>query len=112
MSSDKPANRPEQVRDAFATLQATLYDTCTPGDGHCAYVLGRVHDELAGLDASMRAYPKGPGHFKAPVAWMATLRRTLNSDTSTANLEKHRTELIGTRDRINTWMQGHPDDYR
>jgi hypothetical protein len=112
MSSDKPATRPEQVRDAFATLQATLNDTCTPGTGNCAYVLGRVHDELAGLEASMKAYPKEPGHFKEPVAWMATLDRTLKGDTSTENLEKHRSELFGTRDRINTWMQGHPEDYR
>ncbi|MGC5006187.1 hypothetical protein [Streptomyces sp. NBC_00353] len=112
MSSDKPASRPAQVRDAFATLQATLNDTCTPGTGNCAYVLGRVHDELAGLEASMKAYPKDPGHFKEPVAWMTTLDRTLKGDTSTENLEKHRSELFGTRDRINTWMQGHPEDYR
>ncbi|MET8404957.1 hypothetical protein [Streptomyces sp900116325] len=112
MSSEKPATTPPQVRDAFATLQATLDDTCTPGAGDCAYVLGRVHDELAGLEASMTAHPKDPGHFKEPVAWMATLDRTLKGDTSTENLEKHRSELFGTRDRINTWMQGHPEDYR
>ncbi|MER7812730.1 hypothetical protein [Streptomyces sp900116325] len=112
MSSEKPATTPPQVRDAFATLQATLDDTCTPGAGDCAYVLGRVHDELAGLEASMKAHPKDPGHFKEPVAWMATLDRTLKGDTSTENLEKHRSDLFGTRDRINTWMQGHPEDYR
>ncbi|WP_327423240.1 hypothetical protein OG763_28150 [Streptomyces sp. NBC_01230] len=112
MSSEKPATTPPQVRDAFATLQATLDDTCTPGAGDCAYVLGRVHDELAGLEASMKAHPKDPGHFKEPVAWMTTLDRTLKGDTSTENLEKHRSELFGTRDRINTWMQGHPEDYR
>jgi hypothetical protein len=60
----------------------------------------------------MKAYPNGPGHFKEPVAWVAALRTSLKGDTSTANLEKHRSELFGTRDRINTWMQGHPEDYR
>lgn len=54
----------EKVRDAFATLQATMGDDCTPGD--CAYFLGRVHDELMGLDAAMKADPKGPAHFKDP----------------------------------------------
>ena len=110
--TEAPANRPPRVRDAFATLQATLSETCTPGAGDCAYVLGRVYDELTGLQASMKAYPNGPGHFKEPVDWLTTLRKTLNDDTSTANLEKHRSELFGTRDRINTWMQGHPEDYR
>ncbi|MFD9499007.1 hypothetical protein [Streptomyces sp. NPDC060035] len=105
-------NRPVLVRDAFSGLQATLFDTCTPGDGNCAYFLGRVNEELTGLDAAMRADAKGPGHFKEPLAWMGTLRTELKNDDSTANLEKHRTQLIGTRDRINTWMQGHPDDYR
>lgn len=103
---------PELVRDAFAGLQATLNETCTPGAGDCAYFLGRVNEELTGLDAAMKADAKGPGHFKEPLAWMGTLRTELKNDTSTANLEKHRTQLIGTRDRINTWMQGHPDDYR
>ncbi|MFE6037673.1 hypothetical protein [Streptomyces sp. NPDC056452] len=103
---------PELVRDAFAGLQATLNETCTPGAGDCAYFLGRVNEELTGLDEAMKADAKGPGHFKEPLAWMGTLRTELKNDTSTANLEKHRTQLIGTRDRINTWMQGHPDDYR
>ncbi|NUK10707.1 hypothetical protein HRW18_22525 [Streptomyces lunaelactis] len=100
----------EKVRDAFATLQATLGDTCTPGN--CDYFLGRVNDELTGLDKAMKADPKGPGHFKQPLAWMSALQETLGDDTSTANLEKHRSELIGVRDKINTWMQDHPDDYR
>ncbi|MET7368041.1 hypothetical protein ABZS61_19725 [Streptomyces sp. NPDC005566] len=110
--ADAGPNSPELVRDAFAGLQATLNETCTPGAGDCAYFLGRVNEELAGLDAAMKADAKGPGHFKEPLAWMGTLRTELKNDTSTANLEKHRTQLIGTRDRINTWMQGHPDDYR
>ncbi|WP_217502106.1 hypothetical protein [Streptomyces lunaelactis] len=100
----------EKVRDAFATLQATLGDTCTPGN--CDYFLGRVNDELTGLDEAMKADPKGPGHFKQPLAWMSALQETLGDDRSTANLEKHRSELIGVRDKINTWMQDHPDDYR
>ncbi|MFB7216789.1 hypothetical protein [Streptomyces sp. NPDC056227] len=106
------ATRPAQVRDAFATLQATLDETCTPGAGDCGYVLGRVNDQLMGLEASMKAYPNGPGHFKEPVAWLAALRMSMKGDTSTDNLEKHRSELFGMRDRINTWMQGHPEDYR
>ncbi|MEE1747469.1 MULTISPECIES: hypothetical protein [unclassified Streptomyces] len=105
-------NRPEAVRDAFAGLQATLNEDCAPGSSDCAYFLGRVHDELLRLATSMKADAQGPGHFKEPIAWIATLRRTLKDDTSTDNLEKHRSELIGTRDRINTWMQGHPEDYR
>ncbi|MFE4011169.1 hypothetical protein ACFXP1_15075 [Streptomyces sp. NPDC059112] len=105
-------NRPEAVRDAFSGLQATLNEDCAPGSSGCAYFLGRVHDELLRLDKSMKADAQGPGHFKEPIAWIATLRRTLKDDTSTDNLEKHRSELIGTRDRVNTWMQGHPEDYR
>ncbi|MFB7274189.1 hypothetical protein [Streptomyces sp. NPDC056244] len=102
---------PELVRDAFAGLQATLNNTCTPGSGDCAYYLGRVHEELTGLDTAMKADPKGPGHFPEPIAWIADLRTTLDGDTSTQNLETHRTQLISVRDRINTWMQDHPDDY-
>ncbi|MEU6486089.1 hypothetical protein [Streptomyces sp. NPDC046887] len=103
---------PEKVRDSFAGLQATLDGTCTPGAGDCAYFLGRVHEELTGLDASMRADPQGPGHFKEPIGWIAALEKKLGGDTSTENLETHRTALIGTRDRVNTWMQDHPHDYR
>lgn len=103
---------PELVRDAFAGLQATLNDTCTPGAGDCAYFLGRVHEEVTGLDAAMKADPKGPGHFPEPIAWIAGLRTTLDGDTSTQNLETHRTQLIAVRDRINDWMQDHPDNYR
>ncbi|MFF3830251.1 hypothetical protein ACFYXX_05780 [Streptomyces sp. NPDC002458] len=103
---------PELVRDAFAGLQATYQDGCAPGDSNCAYFLGRVDDELNRLDKAMKADKKGPGHFKEPVAWIGTLRTTLAGDDSTPNLEKHRKQLIGTRDRINTWMQDHPEDYR
>lgn len=112
--SGEPPVTPQavQVRDAFAGLQATLNDTCTPGSGDCAYFLGRVHDELDRLDRAMKADPKGPGHFPEPIAWISELRTALGDDRSTANLEKHRDKLIGTRDRINTWMQDHPDDYR
>ncbi|MFJ2226801.1 hypothetical protein [Streptomyces halstedii] len=103
---------PTLVRDAFAGLQATLDSTCTPGAGDCAYVLGRVNDELDRLDQAMKADPQGPDHFKEPVAWIAGLRTTLGEDVSAPNLEKHRDELVGTRDRVNTWMQDHPEDYR
>ncbi|MFE2977846.1 hypothetical protein [Streptomyces sp. NPDC059258] len=107
-----PSPGPALVRDAFATLQATLYETCTPGAGDCAYFLGRVTQELAELDESMRADAKGPGHFKQPLADMKALFDKLGDDRSEAHLEKHFSEIVGTRDRINTWMQDHPDDYR
>ncbi|WP_433545928.1 hypothetical protein ACQPZG_12800 [Streptomyces sp. CA-294286] len=102
---------PELVRDAFAGLQATLNDSCE-APGGCAYFLGRVNEELVGLEASMKADPKGPGHFSEPLAWLKALDAKLGGDRGTANLTKHKTSLIGTRDKINTWMQGHPDDYR
>ncbi|MFJ3142264.1 hypothetical protein ACIPJM_07380 [Streptomyces halstedii] len=108
--SGEPA--PTLVRDAFAGLQATLDDTCTPGAGDCADFLGRVNDELDRLDKAMKADPQGPDHFKEPVSWITGLRTTLGEDVSTPNLEKHRDALVGTRDRVNTWMQDHPEDYR
>ncbi|MEU1281984.1 hypothetical protein [Streptomyces sp. NPDC005805] len=64
------------------------------------------------LARAMKADPKGPGHFPEPLAWVAALDKTLSGDPSTPNLETHRAKLVDTRDRINTWMQGHPDDYR
>ncbi|MEU0921032.1 hypothetical protein ABZ384_26685 [Streptomyces cyaneofuscatus] len=103
---------PELVRDAFATLQATLGETCTPGAGDCAYFLGRVTQELTELDQAMRADPKGPGHFKQPLADMKVLFGKVGKDRSTPHLEKFFTEIVSTRDGINTWMQDHPDDYR
>ncbi|CAM5487738.1 hypothetical protein [Streptomyces fimicarius] [Streptomyces griseus] len=107
-----PSPGPALVRDAFATLQATLNETCTPGAGDCAYFLGRVTRELTELDESMRADTKGPGHFKKPLADMKVLFDKLGDDRSEAHLEKHFSEIVGTRDGINTWMQDHPDDYR
>lgn len=101
---------PEKVRDAFAGLQATLNDSCTPEN--CAYFLGRVHDELHRLDRAMKADPKGPGHFLEPIDLIEKLDARLGGDRSFENLKKHQDLLIGTRDRINTWMQDHPDDYR
>ncbi|MFI1649982.1 hypothetical protein ACH4XT_23965 [Streptomyces avidinii] len=103
-----PDARPDLVRDAFAGLQATLDDSCTPGN--CAYVLGRLDAELHRMDRAMKADPKGPGHFPEPIALIAKLDEELGGDRSTPNLEKHKALLTGTRDRINTWMQGHPDD--
>ncbi|MFI8257563.1 hypothetical protein [Streptomyces filamentosus] len=99
----------EKVRDAFATLQATLDDSCATD---CVYFLTRVHKELQELDMAMKADPKGPGHFPEPIARMAELNETLGGDSSFENLKKHEKELVGTRDFINTWMQDHPDDYR
>lgn len=104
----------ELVRDAFATLQATYHSGCTPttSAGECEYFLTRLHDELAGLDAAMKADPQGPGHFREPLAWMAELHKAVGEDTSFGNLKEHQEQLVATRDRINRWMQGHPEDYR
>ncbi|MFB7397695.1 hypothetical protein [Streptomyces sp. NPDC056191] len=99
----------EKVRDAFATLQATLNDSCA---SDCAYFLGRVNKELQELNSAMTNDPKGPGHFREPLQKMAELNKTLAGDSSYENLSKHQARLIGTRDFVNTWMQGHPDDYR
>ncbi len=107
-----PSPGPAPVSDAFATLQATLNDTCTPGAGDCGYFLGRVTQELTELDESMRADAKGPGHFKKPLDDMKVLFDKLGDDRSEAHLEKHFSEIVSTRDGINTWMQDHPDDYR
>jgi hypothetical protein len=101
----------EEVRDAFATLQATYHDGCTT-PGNCAYFLNRVVDELDGLDKGMKADPQGPGHFKEPLAWTAGLRDQLGDDESFENLKKHQADIVGVRDKINKWMQGHPEDYR
>ncbi|MFD7959248.1 hypothetical protein ACFV5J_00385 [Streptomyces zaomyceticus] len=98
------------VRDAFAGLQATLNESCTPDN--CAYFLGRVYDELHRLDRAMKADAKGPGHFPEPIQLIAKLDTELDGDRSFENLKKHQHLLLGTRDKINTWMQGHPDDYR
>ncbi|MFD9336318.1 hypothetical protein ACFWBF_18215 [Streptomyces sp. NPDC060028] len=100
----------EKVRDAFAGLQATLNDSCTPGN--CAYFLGRVYDELHRMDRAMKADPKGPGHFPEPISLIAKLDTELDGDHAFDNLKKHQPLLIDTRDKINLWMQGHPDDYR
>ncbi|MFI6422579.1 hypothetical protein ACIBG6_34930 [Streptomyces sp. NPDC050842] len=99
----------EDVRGAFATLQATLYDSCA---ADCGPFLGRVHQELQELDGAMKADPKGPGHFPEPIQKIAELNKTLAGDSSSENLKKHEKVIIGTRDFVNTWMQGHPDDYR
>ncbi|GGJ36844.1 hypothetical protein [Streptomyces brasiliensis] len=106
-----PSPAPEKVRDAFAGLQATYNDGCTT-PGNCEYFLGRLIDELTRLERAMRADPQGPGHFKEPLEWITDLRAELGDDTSFENLKKHQAGLTGTRDKINAWMQGHPEDYR
>ncbi|MFF5402438.1 hypothetical protein ACFY8K_11160 [Streptomyces misionensis] len=110
-STVAPSPGPAKVRDAFAVLQATYNDGCTT-PGNCAYFLNRVLDNLDGLDAAMKADPQGPAHFEQPLAWIAGLRRELGDDRSFGNLKKHQDRLTGVRDRINAWMQGHPEDYR
>ncbi|MFC8172220.1 hypothetical protein [Streptomyces sp. NPDC057325] len=64
----------------------------------------------AGTTASASATP--PAGREAGDAPIGKLNGALDGDRSPENLKKHRSLLIGTRDRINTWMQGHPDDYR
>ncbi|MFJ9551165.1 hypothetical protein [Streptomyces erythrochromogenes] len=88
-ASALPGSPPEKVRDAFAGLQATLDDSCTPSG--CAYFLGRVHEELHGLDAAMKADPKGPGHYPEPIALIAKLEAELGGDRSFENLKEHQT---------------------
>ncbi|MFH7594045.1 hypothetical protein WDV06_02925 [Streptomyces racemochromogenes] len=105
-----PSPQPERVRDAFAGLQATLDDSCTPAN--CAYLLGRVYDELHRVDRAMKADPKGPAHFPEPIALIAGLDRELGADHGFENLKRHQPALLGARDGIGTWMQDHPDDYR
>ncbi|MGW8354885.1 hypothetical protein [Streptomyces wedmorensis] len=108
---DSGETAPEKVRDAFAGLQATLNESCdVPAD--CPEFLGRVHEELQSMDRAMKADPKGPGHFPEPIALIQELNGELGGDRSFENLKKHQAMLVGTRDRINTWMQDHPDDYR
>ncbi|MFB6841840.1 hypothetical protein [Streptomyces sp. NPDC056361] len=102
---------PELVRDAFAGLQATQFESCD-ASADCSHVLGRVYDELKTLDRAMKADPQGPGHFAEPIARIRQLDGELEGDRSLGNLKKHRGLLIGTRDQINAWMQGHPEDYR
>ncbi|HWU09948.1 MAG TPA: hypothetical protein VN520_26845 [Streptomyces sp.] len=58
------------------------------------------------------ALAKGPGPFPEPLRWIASLRTALAEDSSAANPEAHRTQLIGVRDRLTVWMQDHPADYR
>ncbi|MGI5139126.1 MULTISPECIES: hypothetical protein [unclassified Streptomyces] len=110
-STGEPSPGVEKVRDVFARLQATYNDGCTT-PGNCEYFLGRVRDELSSLDEAMKADPQGAGHFAKPLAWIARLRAKLGDDTSFASLKRHQGLLTGTRDKINSWMQGHPEDYR
>ncbi len=112
-SSAAPVVPVAEVRDAFAVLQATYSDPgCAASEGNCEYFLKRILDNLNALDASMKASPEGPAHFKQPLAWVNQMRTTLAGDSSFPNLRKHQALLTGTRDRINTWMQSHPEDYR
>ncbi|MCQ4044685.1 hypothetical protein ACFOSC_17925 [Streptantibioticus rubrisoli] len=110
---DGPAVPVAKVRDSFAVLQATYTDPgCAASEGNCEYFLKRVLDNLNALDASMKASSEGPAHFKQPLAWINQMRSTLAGDSSFPNLRKNQALLTGTRDKINTWMQSHPEDYR
>jgi hypothetical protein len=100
-----------QVRDAFAVLQATYNDGCTT-PGNCEYFLSRVLTNLDDLYNSMKSSPKGSGHFAGPLTWIRSMQEALEGDFSFPNLKRHQKLLLGTRDKVNTWMQSHPDDYR
>ncbi|MEX0167974.1 hypothetical protein [Streptomyces sp. LMG1-1-1.1] len=110
-ASGSESGPPELVRDAFAGLQATQFESCD-ATADCSHVLARVYDELTSLDRAMKADPQGPGHFAEPIGRIQQLDGELEGDRSLGNLKKHQSLLIGTRDRINAWMQGHPEDYR
>ncbi|QMU70216.1 hypothetical protein [Streptacidiphilus sp. P02-A3a] len=107
-----PGTPVQQVRDAFAELQATYTDAGCADPGNCGYFVNRLLENLDDLYASMKASPEGPGHFEQPLAWIGRMRTSLGGDLSLANVEKHQSLLRGTRDQINTWMQAHPQDYR
>ncbi|MFE7213150.1 hypothetical protein ACFU93_24730 [Streptomyces sp. NPDC057611] len=100
-----------QVRDAFAVLQATYTDGCTT-PGNCEYFLNRVLTNLNDLYNSMKASPKGTGHFAGPLSRIRAMQDALGGDFSFQNLKQHQKLLLDTREEVNTWMQSHPDDYR
>ncbi|MGW4227157.1 hypothetical protein ACWEG1_27290 [Streptomyces bauhiniae] len=102
---------PAEVRDSFAVLQATYNDGCTT-PGNCEYFLNRVLSNLTDLHDSMKASPKDSAHFSAPLAWTDKLRETVGTDPSFPDLKHHQKLLLDTRDKVNTWMQSHPEDYR
>ncbi|MGW1159430.1 hypothetical protein ACWD5Q_26415 [Streptomyces sp. NPDC002513] len=92
-------------------LQATYNDSCgTPGN--CQYFLNRLLTNLDDLGNSMKASPKGTAHFRQPLAWIGQMQNALGGDFTFDNLHKHQRLLVTTRDKINTWMQSYPDDYR
>ncbi|GGX91136.1 hypothetical protein GCM10010510_40420 [Streptomyces anandii JCM 4720] len=99
------------VRDSFAVLQATYNDGCTT-PGNCEYFLTRVLTNLDDLYNSMKASPKGDGHFAAPLARIRAMRKSLGGDFSFPNLKRHQKLLLDTREAVNTWMQSRPEDYR
>lgn len=100
-----------EVRDAFAVLQATYNDNCgTPGN--CDYFLDRLLRNLDDLNNAMKARPDGKSHFAKPITWITHMQTALGGDFSYTHLKKHQSLLTGTRDKINTWMQSHPEDYR
>ncbi|MBP0458339.1 hypothetical protein [Streptomyces montanisoli] len=99
------------VRDSFAVLQATYNDGCTT-PGNCEYFLNRLVSNLDDLYDSMKASPEGDGHFAAPIARIRAMQQAFKGDFSFPNLKQHKQLLTTTRDKVNTWMQGHPEDYR
>lgn len=110
-SESAPGAAVPQVRDAFAVLQATYNDSCG-SPGNCEYFLNRLLTNIDDLDNAMKASPKGAAHFGQPLAWMGQMQTALRGDYTFDNLRKHQSLLVATRDKINTWMQSHPDDYR
>ncbi|MEU0601145.1 hypothetical protein ABZ484_23325 [Streptomyces sp. NPDC006393] len=110
-SQGAPGAAVPEVRDAFAVLQATYNDGCTT-PGNCEYFLTRVVTNLDDLYNSMKASPKGTGHFGPPLSRIKAMQEALAGDFSFPNLKRHQKLLLSTRDDVNTWMQSHPEDYR
>ncbi|MEY9846639.1 hypothetical protein ABH940_003726 [Streptacidiphilus sp. BW17] len=102
----------QQVRDAFAELQATYTDSGCATPGNCPYFLNRVLTNLDDLDNAMKASSEGQPHFRLPLGWIAQTQAAFHDDVSFDNLDKHQKLLLSTRDRINSWIQAYPQDYR
>ncbi|WP_030911836.1 hypothetical protein [Streptomyces sp. NRRL F-5126] len=106
-----PGSQVPAVRDSFAVLQATYNDGCTT-PGNCEYFLTRLVNNLDDLYDSMKASPKGHAHFAAPIARIRAMQHDFKGDFSFPSLKQHKQLLTATRDKVNAWMQGHPEDYR
>jgi hypothetical protein len=104
-------DRADDPAPGAATAQApTATAEADPGAGAASGQAAAVAPS-PGPEA-MRADPKGPEHFAGALVSLDELDRLLGDDASADHLRAHQEELFGTRDRVNLWMQDHPDDYR